>query len=93
MTATTTFSATGRRKTSVARIWMTEGSGNITINGRPFEDYLPTIELQNAILAPFQALQLVNKYDIRITAKGGGITAQAIAIRHAASRALTQTTG
>lgn len=89
MTATTTHNATGRRKTAVAHVWMTEGTGNITINDRPFEDYLPTIELQNSILAPFQALALVNKFDIKITAKGGGINAQAIAIRHAVSRALT----
>jgi len=90
MTATTTFSATGRRKTAVAHIWMTEGTGQITINSRTFEDYLPTIELQNAILAPFQALQLANKYDLKVSTKGGGIQAQAIAIRHAISRALTQ---
>jgi small subunit ribosomal protein S9 len=90
MTATTTHNATGRRKTAVARIWMTEGTGQIIINDRPFEDYLPTIELQNAILAPFQAVSMINKFDIRISVKGGGINAQAIAIRHAASRALTQ---
>ena len=54
MTATTTKSATGRRKTAVARVWMTEGTGQITINGRTFEEYLPTLELQNSILAPFQ---------------------------------------
>lgn len=90
MTATTNYSATGRRKTAVARVWMTEGTGQITINGRQFEEYLPTIELQNSILAPFQALQLVNKYDLKVSTKGGGITAQAIAIRHAVSRALTQ---
>jgi small subunit ribosomal protein S9 len=89
MTATTTLNATGRRKTAVARIWMTEGTGQIIINDRPFEDYLPTIELQNAILAPFQAVSMINKFDIKISVKGGGINAQAIAIRHAASRALT----
>ena len=90
MTATTTKSATGRRKTAVARVWMTEGTGQILINDRPFEDYLPTIELQNAILAPFQAASLMNKFDLKISVKGGGIHAQAIAIRHAISRSLTQ---
>jgi small subunit ribosomal protein S9 len=90
MTATTTKSATGRRKNAVARAWMTEGTGKIIINDRPFEDYLPTIELQNAILAPFQAAALINKFDVLCVAKGGGIHAQAIAIRHAISRALTQ---
>ena len=90
MSATTTHSATGRRKTAVARVWMTEGTGQITINGRAFEDYLPTVELQNAVLAPFQAVALVNKFDLQVVVKGGGTPAQAIAIRHAISRSLNQ---
>jgi small subunit ribosomal protein S9 len=90
MTATTTKSATGRRKTAVARVWMTEGTGQITINQRSFEEYLPTLELQNAILAPFQAAAVMNKFDTKISVKGGGIHAQAVAIRHAISRSLTQ---
>lgn len=90
MTATTTKSATGRRKTAVARVWMTEGTGQITINDRTFEEYLPTIELQNAVLAPFQAVALSNKFDLNVVVKGGGKQAQAIAIRHAISRTLTQ---
>lgn len=90
MSTTTTQSATGRRKTAVARVWMTEGTGQITINGRAFEEYLPTIELQNAVLAPFLAVSLTNKFDLTIVAKGGGKQAQAVAIRHAISRSLTQ---
>lgn len=90
MSATTTQSATGRRKTAVARVWMTEGTGQIIINDRTFEEYLPTIELQNAILAPFQAASLMNKYDLKVIVKGGGTHAQAVAIRHAVSRSLTQ---
>ena len=90
MTATTTHSATGRRKTAVARVWMTEGTGQILINERPFEEYLPTIELQNAILAPFQAVSMMNKFNLKVVIKGGGTHAQAIAIRHAISRSLTQ---
>ena len=90
MTATTTQSATGRRKTAVARVWMTEGTGQIIINDRPFEEYLPTLELQNSILAPFQAASVMNKFDLKIVVKGGGTHAQAIAIRHAISRSLTQ---
>jgi small subunit ribosomal protein S9 len=90
MTATPTHSATGRRKTAVARVWMTEGTGQIVINGRHFEEYLPTAELQNSILAPFQQLALVNKFDLSVIVKGGGVHAQAIAIRHAISRSLTQ---
>jgi small subunit ribosomal protein S9 len=88
--STTSPSATGRRKTAVSRVWLTEGTGQIIINSRPFEDYLPTIELQNAILAPFQATSLTNKYDVNVVVKGGGIHAQAVSIRHAISRSLTQ---
>lgn len=90
MSATTNHSATGRRKTAVARVWMTEGTGQIIINNRSFEDYLPTLELQNSILAPFQAANLTNKFDLKVVVKGGGTHAQAIAIRHAVSRSLTQ---
>lgn len=90
MPATITNSATGRRKTAVARVWMTEGTGSITINGRTFEEYLPTIELQNAVLAPFLAVSLSNKFNLNVAVKGGGKQAQAIAIRHAISRSLTQ---
>ena len=90
MTATTTQSATGRRKTAVARVWMTEGTGQIVINGRSFEEYLPTIELQNAVLAPFLAVSLSNKFDLNVVVQGSGKQAQSIAIRHAISRSLTQ---
>ena len=68
----TTQSATGRRKTSVARVWLTEGTGQITVNGRPFEEYLPTLELQNTVLAPFQATVMINKFDVNAVVKGGG---------------------
>ena len=84
----TTLNTIGRRKTAVARIWMTEGTGEITINGRSFEEYLPTIELQNSVLAPLQAVSLMNKYDLKVSVKGSGLPAQAIAIRHAISRAV-----
>ncbi len=90
MTATPTQSTTGRRKTAVARVWLTEGTGQITINNRHFEDYLPSLELQNSVLAPFQAANLSNKYDVKVSVKGGGSVAQAVAIRHAISRSLTQ---
>ena len=89
MTATTPQSATGRRKTSVARVWMSEGTGQITINKRSFEEYLPTLELQNSVLAPFQAAGLINKFDLKVSVKGGGTHAQALAIRHAIARTLT----
>lgn len=85
---TKSFSATGRRRTSVARVIITEGSGNVEVNGLPFEEYLPTIPLQNELLAPFQAVKLINKFDVKIVARGGGIKGQAGAIKLGVARAL-----
>lgn len=82
--------ATGRRKTSVARIRMTPGSGKIEVNGRSFEDYFPTAPLQNTVLQPLQTGKVVNSYDVSINATGGGPTGQAGAARLAIARALLQ---
>jgi small subunit ribosomal protein S9 len=90
MAKTEEFIATGRRKTSVARIRMTAGSGKIDINGRSFEDYFPTAPLQNTVLQPLQTAKVVNSYDLLINATGGGATGQAGAVRLAISRALLQ---
>jgi small subunit ribosomal protein S9 len=90
MAKTEEFTATGRRKTSVARIRMTAGSGKIDINGRSFEDYFPTSPLQNAVLQPLQTAKVVNSYDLSINTSGGGPTGQAGAVRLAISRALLQ---
>src|SRR5437899_13013432 len=90
MPETEEFVATGRRKTAVARIRMTAGSGKIDINGRSFEDYFPTAPLQNTVLQPLQAAKLVNAYDLSINATGGGATGQAGAARLAIARALLQ---
>ena len=84
------FIATGRRKTSVARIRMTPGSGKIDINGKSFEDYFPTVPLQNTVLQPLQVVKLANSYDLSINTTGGGATGQAGAARLAISRALLQ---
>ena len=89
MAATETiFTATGRRKTAVARIWMTEGTGKITINDRAFEDYFPTLPLQNEVLAPFQEVGLVKKFDMKVVVSGGGPLGQAGAIKLAVARSL-----
>lgn len=90
MSTATALSATGRRKNAIAHAWISEGTGKIVINGRQFEDYLPTLNHQNAVLAPFQLANLVNKFDVRVTAKGGGTNGQVGAIRLAISRALIQ---
>ena len=90
MAQTQEFIATGRRKTAVARIRLTPGSGKIDINGHSFEDYFPTAPLQNAVLQPLQTAKLVNAYDLSINATGGGIAGQADAISLAIARALLQ---
>jgi small subunit ribosomal protein S9 len=90
MAQTQEFIATGRRKTAVARIRMTSGNGKIDVNGKSFEDYFPTVSLQNTVLQPLQAVKLTNVYDLSINAAGGGATGQAGAVRLAISRALLQ---
>ena len=85
------YIATGRRKTAVARIRMTEGSGKIEINGKTFEEYFPTAPLQNTVLAPLQVAKTVNQFDFLVNAHGGGPNGQAGAIRLAISRALLLT--
>ena len=88
MSEETTYCATGRRKTSVARVWVTPGTGKIIVNDKNFEDYIPTVTLQNSILEPFQKSKLTNKFDVKVVAKGGGMTGQVGAIRLGISRAL-----
>lgn len=90
MSEATTYCATGRRKSSVARVWVTPGTGRITVNNRPFEEYVPTVTLQNSVLEPFQKAKLVNKYDVKVVVKGGGIAGQVGAIRLGISRALVE---
>ena len=90
MATTEEFIATGRRTTSVARIRMAAGNGKIDVNGKPCEEYFPTIPLQNTVLAPLQAVKLISSYDLSINASGGGPTGQAGAARLAIARALIQ---
>ena len=93
MPKTEEFIATGRRKTSVARVRMMPGSGKIDINGRTFEDYFPTVPLQNVVLEPLQTAKAVNNYDVFVHASGGGIMGQAGAAQLAIARALLQVDG
>ena len=90
MAETQEFIATGRRKTAVARIRMMPGNGKIDVNGKSFEDYFPTVPLQNTVLQPLQVVKLANAYDISVNTSGGGATGQAGAARLAISRALLQ---
>ena len=88
MATTTTNNATGRRKTAVARVRLTPGTGKIEVNGRPFEEYFPTINLQNTVLAPLTLTKLNNAFDIFIKTNGGGPNGQAGAARLGIARAL-----
>lgn len=83
-------STIGRRKTAVARLQLREGSGEITVNKRPYDEYFPTINLQNGVLFPLQVANLQNKFDLTINASGGGSFGQVGAIRLAIARALVK---
>lgn len=85
------FSATGRRKTSTARVTLVPGSGSITINKRPFEEYFGTLSLQNQVLHPFHVANAVNQFDVTVNAIGGGVTGQIGAIQLGIARALLKT--
>ncbi|GAB3229015.1 30S ribosomal protein S9 [Hymenobacter seoulensis] len=78
----------GRRKTSVARIYMQAGQGNITINGRDIKAYFANELLENIVNQPLATVEQVGQYDIKVNVRGGGISAQAEAIRLAISKAL-----
>tara|TARA_B100001093_G_scaffold520445_1_gene615998 strand:- start:856 stop:1242 length:387 start_codon:yes stop_codon:yes gene_type:complete len=78
----------GRRKTSVARIYLSEGKGEITVNKRPIEEYFTTGTLQYKVNQPFELTETAGKYNVNVNVYGGGITGQAEAIRLAISRAL-----
>ena len=82
------LNTSGRRKTSVARIYLTPGQGNITINDRDIKVYFPSEVLQTIVNQPFQTLEAGGKYDVRVNVKGGGISGQAEAIRLAIAKAL-----
>ncbi len=86
-----TFSATGRRKTASARVTLVPGTGRITINKRPFEEYFGTLSLQNKVLHPFHAANAANQFDASISANGGGISGQIGAIQLGIARALLKT--
>jgi small subunit ribosomal protein S9 len=91
MVQTQEYIATGRRKTSVARIRMTAGTGKIEVNGRPFDEYFTTPNLQNQVLQPLQVAKGASAFDVTVNAHGGGSTGQAGAVRLAIARALLQT--
>ncbi|MEI6455244.1 MAG: 30S ribosomal protein S9 [bacterium] len=80
----------GRRKTAVARIYLKDGNGAITVNNRDYKDYFPTPILQFKVTEPFETTSTAGKYDVKVNLDGGGIRGQAEALALAISRALCQ---
>ena len=82
--------ALGRRKSAVARIFVTEGTGKITINSKDLQDYFPSSILQYVVKQPLMKIDAVEKYDIKVNLDGGGYTGQSQALRLAIARALVK---
>jgi small subunit ribosomal protein S9 len=80
----------GRRKSAVARIFITEGKGNITVNNKDYKKFFPTMQLHNRIMEPLVLVESTNKYDIKANLNGGGVNGQAEALRLAIARALVK---
>ena len=84
------YLGTGRRKSSVARVYLRSGKGTITINGRAFEDYIPSAAVRLDVLQPLELTETVDKFDVVVNVFGGGISGQAGAIRLGIARALLE---
>ena len=82
--------ATGRRKTSIAKVWLKKGSGKIYINGKSYENYFKKENLKMQLLRPFEIINQSTEYDARCNVKGGGLSGQAGAIIHGIARALIE---
>ncbi|HLD28993.1 MAG TPA: 30S ribosomal protein S9 [bacterium] len=87
-----TIHTVGKRKTAIARIFLSQGTGEVSINGRKLDEYFGGyIRQKMSVMEPLQITQSVNKYDLKASVRGGGVTAQAEAVRHAVAKALAQT--
>ena len=84
------YIGTGRRKTSVARVFLTPGSGNIEINGKTLNEYLPLETLRMVVRSPLELTETLNQFDVKINVQGGGYNGQAGAMRHGIARALLE---
>jgi small subunit ribosomal protein S9 len=82
------YYGTGRRKTSVARVWLRPGQGTVTVNRCAFESYFPRETLRMVICQPLQVTNTLGQFDVRVNVGGGGMTGQAGAVRHGIARAL-----
>lgn len=88
--AVTQYYGTGRRKTSTARVFISQGSGNIVVNDRPLDEYFGREVARMIVRQPLQVADMSDKFDIKVTVKGGGSFGQAGAIRHGLTRALME---
>ena len=88
-----TYMGTGRRKSSTARVYMQSGTGTITINKRPLENFFGHEIARMIVMQPLQVAELNGKFDIKVNVRGGGLSGQAGAIRHGITRALIQAAG
>lgn len=93
MATATIYTATGKRKSAIARVRMTPGSGEITVNKRALENYFGRATLQMKIRQPFEVTDTLNKYDVAVNVVGGGLAGQADAVKHGISRALLEVSG
>lgn len=84
------YLGTGRRKSSVARVYVTPGTGVITVNGKALEEYLPQELLRMVVKSPLETTETLNQFDVNINVYGGGLTGQAGAMRHGVARALLE---
>ncbi|ADQ45482.1 ribosomal protein S9 [Caldicellulosiruptor kronotskyensis 2002] len=82
------YYATGRRKTSVAKVWISPGSGKIVVNDKPMEEYFPLETLRIIVKQPLTLTETLGKFDVIAKVKGGGLSGQAGAVRHGIARAL-----
>ena len=80
----------GRRKTAVARIYLKEGNGTITVNGKDHKVYFPTLPLQYIVNQSFEVTELIGKYDVNVNVNGGGVKGQAEAVRLAIAKAIVE---
>lgn len=85
-----TYQGTGRRKTSVARVYLTPGKGNIVVNGTTLEEYLPLETLRMIVRSPLELTETLGQFDVNINVYGGGYAGQAGAMRHGVTRALME---
>ena len=82
------INAVGRRKSAIARVYLSQGTGNVTVNGKDYKEYFPIDTLQYIVMQPFGVLSLNGKFDVKATIDGGGVKGQAEAFRLGITRAL-----